>query len=344
MKALLQLTSIHLSLFFLLLVSCSKPTEFTDYNSPYDELSSSFIPAPGLNTTEVHGIRAMEAWSGGEFLNDYGHPVTAKGVCWSTEENPTIDNDCTNDGEGLEAFESHLDDLESDQQYYVRAYSTNSEGTAYGNERSFTTESSGGNGGRDTNTTVVEVTSPTGRIWMDRNLGATRAATSSTDEQAYGDLYQWGRAADGHQKRNSPTTSTISSSDQPGHGSFILSNSGANWDWRSPQNNNLWQGVNGINNPCPNGYRLPTDAEWGAERQSWSSNNAAGAFNSPLRLPVAGSRNDSSGSLFDVSSLGSYWSDTADGTYSRSLFFGSGTASMYSSSRADGFSVRCLKE
>jgi hypothetical protein len=125
---------------------------------------------------------------------------------------------------------------------------------------------------------------------MDRNLGASRAATSSTDTQAYGDLYQWGRAADGHQKRNSATTSSLSSSDTPGHGNFILAPNSP-YDWRSPQNTNLWQGVNGVNNPCPSGYRLPTEAELNAERLSWGSNNAAGAFASPLKLPVAGGRN-----------------------------------------------------
>lgn len=193
-------------------------------------------------------------------------------------------------------------------------------------------------------TEVVDVTNPaTGRTWMDRNLGATRAATSSTDSQSYGDLYQWGRAADGHQRRNSGTTSTLSTSDQPGHGSFILAPNSP-YDWRSPQNSNLWQGVNGINNPCPGGYRLPTDAEWEAERRSWSSNNAAGAFNSPLRLPVAGYRDNGSGSLANVGSFGVYWSGTADGAYSRRLRFGSSLAGMFSNRRAYGFSVRCLKD
>jgi hypothetical protein len=124
------------------------------------------------------------------------------------------------------------------------------------------------------------VTNPaTGKTWMDRNLGASQVATSSTDANAYGDLYQWGRGSDGHQCRNSPNTSTLSSTDQPGHGSFIFSPS----DWRSPQNGNLWQGLSGINNPCPSGYRLPTEAELNSERLSWISNNAAGAFASPLK-------------------------------------------------------------
>lgn len=197
--------------------------------------------------------------------------------------------------------------------------------------------------GRDTNTVVVEVTSPTGRIWMDRNLGASRAATSSLDIHAYGDLYQWGRAADGHQGRTSGTTSTLSGSNQPGHGSFILPPNISPWDWRSPQNNTLWQGVNGINNPCPVGYRLPTQAEWEAERQSWSSNNAAGAFASPLRLPLAGYRSGSSGSLFSVGTFSHYWSGTADGTTAWSLGFSSSNSQLNSSYRALGYSVRCLK-
>ena len=48
---------------------------------------------------------------------------------------------------------------------------------------------------------VPTVTSATGKVWMDRNLGAAQVATSATDEAAYGDLYQWGRPEDGHEKR-----------------------------------------------------------------------------------------------------------------------------------------------
>lgn len=82
----------------------------------------------------------------------------------------------------------------------------------------------------------------TGKVWMDRNLGASQVATSSTDIASYGDLYQWGRGTDGHQIRTSGTTATLSSSDNPGHGDFITNGSSPN-DWRSPQNDNLWQVV-----------------------------------------------------------------------------------------------------
>jgi len=244
----------------------------------------------------------------------------------------------TEDGSGTSAFDSDLTGLSPDTQYYVRAYATNSIGTQYGQQESFTTTDG------SVNTTVVDVTSPTGRVWMDRNLGASRAAESSTDAESYGDLYQWGRAADGHQVRTSPTTTTLSSTDQPGHGDFILAPDSP-YDWRSPQNDNLWQGVNGVNNPCPDGYRIPTEAEWSAERQSWSSNNASGAFNSPLKLPVAGFRARSGGgSLLSVGSRGDYWSGTVGVTYSRFLTFSSSTENLHNGFRANGVSVRCIKD
>lgn len=192
--------------------------------------------------------------------------------------------------------------------------------------------------------TVPTVYNPkTGKTWMDRNLGASRVATSSTDAESYGDLYQWGRGTDGHEKRNSQTTSALSSNDTPGHGKFITVSSG-NYDWRSPQNDNLWQGVSGTNNPCPEGFRIPTIAEWEAERASWSSNNSAGAFTSPLKLPVAGYRDYSDGTLYGVGSYGYYWSVTVLGTSAQLLYFNSGKAGTNYYYRAYGYSVRCLKD
>ncbi len=184
----------------------------------------------------------------------------------------------------------------------------------------------------------------TGKVWMDRNLGASRVARSSTDAAAYGDLYQWGRASDGHEIRTSGTTTTLSDTDTPGHGDFIIVSEMGSLDWRSTQNDDLWQGLNGVNNPCPDGYRLPTEAEWTTERLSWSSNNAAGAFASPLKLPVAGSRNLLNGSLEDLGSGVDYWSSTVAGELSRGMNITSSIAGMRGSRRAFGYSVRCIKD
>jgi uncharacterized protein (TIGR02145 family) len=165
-----------------------------------------------------------------------------------------------------------------------------------------------------------------------------------TDTESYGDLYQWGRAADGHENRTSGTTSTLSTTDQPGHGDFIT-NSSSPYDWRSPKNDNLWQGVEGVNNPCPVGYRLPTVSEWNAERSSWSIDNSTGAYASPLKLPVAGYRRGrDDGPLDNVGSLGFYWSSSVDGTDAWFLYFDSSYAYVLSSRRARGGSVRCLKD
>ena len=180
--------------------------------------------------------------------------------------------------------------------------------------------------------------------WMDRNLGASQVAQTSTDTDAYGDLYQWGRATDGHEKRDSLTTPTNAVSDVVSHQKFILEDTSP-FDWRVPQNGDLWQSDTGINNPCPAGFRLPTETEWDNERQSWFSNNAAGAFASPLKLVMAGSRKNVDGSLLAVDDHGFYWSSTTDNSdQSLYLYFHASNSYMFAYKRAYGLSVRCLKD
>ena len=199
-----------------------------------------------------------------------------------------------------------------------------------------------------TSTTVVEVTSPTGKIWMDRNLGATQAATSKSDAAAYGDLYQWGRDSDGHQCRNSTKTSSKSTTDVPDHGKFINGNNPID-NWRKTQNNDLWQGVTGKNNPCPSGFRLPTNDELSAERNIMSGSGADAAFASVLKLPAAGFRE---AQVFDANITdiggGHYWTSTAAGygAYTPNyLFFSSGSSLyMHYKNKAHGLSVRCIKD
>ncbi|WP_298286004.1 FISUMP domain-containing protein [uncultured Lutibacter sp.] len=191
---------------------------------------------------------------------------------------------------------------------------------------------------------IQDVYNPkTGKIWMNKNLGATRVGTSPTDSAAFGYLYQWGRLTDGHEKRSSNTIGTLSNSDIPGHGKFITT-SNSQSDWRSSKNNALWQGSNGTNNPCPSGYRLPTEAELNAERLTWVTNDAAGAFASPLKWVLAGARNKN-GSL-DTSNKGYYWSSSISGNDAKSLRIFNANANIYGGmvpNRGAGFSVRCIK-
>ncbi len=182
-----------------------------------------------------------------------------------------------------------------------------------------------------------------GQTWLDRNLGASRVAESSTDSSAYGDLYQWGRLADGHELRDSAVITTNSSTDVPGHGNFIAEQETPG-DWREPQNPNLWQGVSGTNNPCPAGFRLPTSTELDTERDSWSSHNAAGAFASALKLPSPGYRYYTTGALLNPGNNGWYWSSTITGANSYVLSFTSDSAGLFSRERAFGGSVRCIQD
>jgi len=205
------------------------------------------------------------------------------------------------------------------------------------------------------NNVYSTVISTTGKTWLDRNLGATRVATASNDYLAYGSLYQWGRLSDGHQLINwtsstgsdgaeqANETSTLSSGDVPSDSKFIF-NPNFTSDWLSTPNDGLWQGLAGTNNPCPSGFRIPTDAELEAERASWIPQNSTGAYASPLKFTVAGNRSYQDGSLFSGGSRGYYWSSTVNGTKSNYLYFVSDDALMSDAMRALGLSVRCIKD
>ena len=199
-------------------------------------------------------------------------------------------------------------------------------------------------------TEIEDVTIPeTGKTWMDRNLGASRVATDIADAEAYGDWFQWGRFADGHQCRNSDTLTTLATTAVPSagaswYGKFILSPSDPH-DWLEDKDNNLWHGTQGVNNPCPGGYRLPTVAEWEAERSSWSSNNLSGAFASPLKLPAAGYRNLYNGAPAQVGSSCEYYSSSVDGVHAKYLIMRSPDYGVIGDSdRGYGLSVRCIKD
>jgi hypothetical protein len=96
--------------------------------------------APALSTLQITGIGTESAVAGGNIVPNGGPTITARGVVWNTLPAPTIDlSTKTMDGSGTGAFTSNLTGLQPNTLYYVRAYATNSVGTSYGEERSFTT-------------------------------------------------------------------------------------------------------------------------------------------------------------------------------------------------------------
>ena len=202
-------------------------------------------------------------------------------------------------------------------------------------------------------TTVTDVTYGT-QTWMDRNLGARRVATAIDDVFSYGNHYQWGRPADGHEISvwNGTTKTTgrgladatapeaLATSDTPGHPNFILT-SVSPYDWRDGNNNNRWVTAN--QGPCPTGYHVPTETEWNTADTFGAWGTDTDVFASALKLSLNGSRSRSIAVLASQGNYGYYWGSTVDGIYARFLFIGSTAAQVSRNHRAYGFAVRCIK-
>ncbi len=112
----------------------------TKTKSGYIVVTELPVTLPTVSTSTVSSIAKFSAVSGGNISNSGNSIITARGICWSTNPNPTILNNKTTDSNGIGNFISNLSNLKSNTKYYVKAYATNSVGTAYGNEISFTTE------------------------------------------------------------------------------------------------------------------------------------------------------------------------------------------------------------
>ena len=193
------------------------------------------------------------------------------------------------------------------------------------------------------------------QTWMDRNLGARRVATALNDVLSYGNHYQWGRLADGHEitvwNGDTPTSSrgfadatalgALSATTTPGHPNFILTNAGS-FDWLATQADpDRWATAN--QGPCPAGYHVPTDTQWITADTFGAWNNNTDTYNSALKLPSAGYRSPGSGGLTNQGTRGDYWSSSVSGTLARNLLFNSTAAYTRNYGRANGFTVRCLK-
>ena len=222
----------------------------TTYGEP--KTFTTLANLPTVITSTISNISPTTATSGGNVTTTGGDVVTARGICWSVSSYPTLNNAHTNDGNGIGAFTSNLTGLIPENTYYVRAYATNSAGTAYGNQYSLTTTAiPDGEPCYNTSTisdydgNIYNTVKLGNQCWMRENLRTSHYAdgrnisfateysaddayyypnSDSSNVFAYGYLYNW-RAVMG-----------------------IYSSSEAN--------------PSGVQGVCPNGWHVPSKAEW----------------------------------------------------------------------------------
>lgn len=201
------------------------------------------------------------------------------------------------------------------------------------------------------------VTSPTtGHVWLDRNLGASRVCDKARSEFStdleyensqsgcFGDYYQWGRYSDGHQLKDSTSTTTRSSSVTTTNSYFVKSTSATyHYDWATPDDSGSIRSANWLKTNetsiCPSGFRVPTISELEAEASNLST------FITTLNLPYAGKRDGSTANLYYKGYVGYLWSATPSNQYSKRLVFDdNGYNTTVVDVRALGYNVRCIKD
>ena len=204
--------------------------------------------------------------------------------------------------------------------------------------------------------TYVTVRAKDGNIWLQQNLGSDNIAAFETDDNAFGDLFQWGRWDDGHQKRNATISAVTPQPNNPtglnGAGSFLTSApewwaTGAitdTWEAAFPENVTATNGCD----PCKalgNDWSVPTQQQWTEIIAQETITNIATAYESNLKLPVAGSRLPS-GNFNFTGVRGYYWSKTPSDNveYVKYLYYSNFIVNPNAgSSRAQALSVRCIK-
>jgi uncharacterized protein (TIGR02145 family) len=313
---------------------------------------------PTVKTSPITNADNTTATSGGEVVSNGGAAVTARGVVWSASPNPTVAlSTKTADGTGTGVFTSNITGLTKDVKYYIRAYATNSVGTAYGNEISFTT-------GLDPNIfnpnlnygSVTDVDGNTYKtiqigtqVWMAENLRTTKYR-NNTPITNITDNTQW---------QNNTT----------GAWSYYNNNATNNTPYGKLYN---WYAVANTNGICPTGWHIPTDAEWNkltkfldptADTTQCCSNTAGGkmkstgtqywlslntdATNSSGFSGLPGGGRADGGTFFAIGNDG-YWWSSEDGdavnAWVRGLYSTSGRVERFTLNKTFGLSVRCVRD
>lgn len=308
----------------------------TGYGNEVNAAVSAVMPTL---TTSLLTILSDSIVSGGGIIqSDGGSQITARGVCWSVNKLPTIADSQTSNGTGSGSFSSLVTGFSPNSTYYLRAYATNSIGTSYGAEISFST---GKSVVKDKSGNFYHFVTIGSQVWMVENLRTARYRDSTSIP---------------HVDSNSDWNNSVN----PGYcwyanDSSLYKNSfGALYNWYAVNTKKL----------CPTGWHVPSDAEWttlsdklGGESLAggklkeagiitWKNPNAA-ATNETGFTGLPGGFRTAPGEFDQVGSYGNWWSSTAVNTTVanyRYLYFGNGIMTKSFISQKYGLSVRCLKD
>ena len=313
------------------LSNCKKDSTNDNNNNPSTKV-------PVLTTTDITSIWHTTAMSGGTVTNDNGLTVTARGVCWSTTQNPTIASSKTTDGTGAGNFVSSITGLTPNTTYYARAYATNSAGTGYGSALTFTTQQYITDADGNIYNKVIIGT----QVWMKENLKTTKY-NDGTPIPLVTDNTEW------------TNLSTAGYCFYNNDADTYKSNYGALYNWNAVNTGKL----------CPVGWHIPSDAEWtiltdylGGESLAggkmkeagtshWDSPNTGATNESGLSILPGGYRYYSDGAFYSLGYFTYIWSSTENNSsiaWIRSIYYFNATAIQDHGSKSYGFSVRCVKD
>lgn len=309
-------------LYILLATGCEKETEDAQ--------------VPVVTTDAISNILLASAICRGTVTSDGGFEVTTRGICWSTQNPPSLEDNVSEEGTGLGSFLSYIMDLNPSTTYYAAAYATNNNGTGYGAVVSFNTEQ----GATDVDGNLYKSISMGSQTWMGSNLATTK--------------YNDGTPIPYHS-----TYLTWRELDTPGYTAYFgdpsyISAYGALYNWYTVDSEKL----------CPEGWRIPTDEEWtilasylgstslagGRLKQageiSWRSPNT-GATNEFGFTALPGGYCNIDGEYSSLGSSGFWWSSTEaspTAAWARGMSHASSTVTRGDDNKKRGFSVRCIKD
>jgi uncharacterized protein (TIGR02145 family) len=325
----IRLVILVLFCIFLFFIACGK-----------DSPTESSIEVPKLTTTAVSEITDQTAKCGGTITSNGGAEVTKRGVCWSTNQTPTLSDNKTEDGSGSGGFVSSLENLEPNTSYFIRAYATNSAGTGFGDTVSFKTE--------EPPIIVTDIDGNTyqaikigNQVWMAENLRVTHYRNGDPIPHV----------ADDNQWKNLAT------------GAFCdVENDTTNRATYGLLYN--WNAIVDSRNIAPVGWHVPSNEEWQVLIDYLGGNATAGgkmkeSGTSHWRAPNTGATNESGltalpagyrgldGDFFNLEYSADFATTTENDNSSfrtQRLSYENERISSRVVMKTYGFSVRCIKD